>query len=227
MQQNRPMPGTATRTETVIAATPAHQDVRPQATWPRLALSSLGAFVLITVIVHLLRPDLDVVDDQMSLYLIGPWGHLLQTAYCVLSVGMLALVHGLQRDLAPMARSRACRGLFVTAAVALCITAFAWMDMPEATVTLQGDIHHIAATTAFLCATMGIIWQAHTFGRDARWRRHRRWALPWGVLCFASLWAMGACPDTLNGLGQKAVIVLMLGWLAAVSLVLLGHARRA
>lgn len=221
------MPGPAPFIDTLDAATTPAASTRPALLWPGIALTSLAMFVGITIVVHLLRPDLDVVRNQMSLYLIGPWGHLLQSGYCVLSAGMLALVFGLHGNLQPQARSRIPVALFVTAAVALCITAYAWMDMPHAHITLQGRVHTGAASTAFVCATVGLIWQAVDFRRDAYWRRHLRWALPWAVLCFLALWAMALCPPALTGLGQKSVIVLILGWLLAVALCLMQQGRQA
>lgn len=192
---------------------------------PRLALVSLGAFVGITLAVHLLRPDLNVVRNQMSQYLIGPWGHLLQSAYCLLSLGMLALVCGLRGSLQAHARSAMPALLFGIDAVSLCITAYAWMDMPGVPATAQGRLHGGAAATAFLAATIGINWQVHGFGRDRYWRRHRVWALPWAIGCCLSLWLLGLCPPSMIGLGQKSVIVIILGWLCAVSLCQLRLAR--
>jgi hypothetical protein len=194
--------------------------------WPRLALASLAGFVLITATVHLLRPDLDAVRNQMSLYLIGPWGHLLQTAYGLLSLGMLALAHGLRQGLQPRARSLAPPLLFGVAAIALCVTAYAWMDMPDAPVTLQGRVHQYAAATAFLSASIGIIWQALCFRRDSHWRGHLAWALPWAIACFGALWMLGLCPDSMIGLGQKSVLAMILGWMGAVSLRQLQQGRR-
>lgn len=219
------MPGSAPLLDSLNSARPPAVPTRPALLWPGIALASLTAFVGITIVVHLLRPDLDVVRNQMSLYLIGPWGHLLQSAYCVLSAGMLALAFGLHGSLQPGARSRIPPLLFFTAAVALCITAYAWMDMPGQHSTLQGRVHGGAASTAFVCATVGLIWQACNFRNDAYWRRHLRWALPWAVLCFLALWAMALCPPALTGLGQKSVIVLILGWLMAVSLCLVRRGR--
>ncbi|WDS35542.1 DUF998 domain-containing protein [Pseudoxanthomonas sp.] len=185
---------------------------------PCFALASLAGFILITISVHLLRPDLDVVRNQMSLYLIGPWGHLLQSGYCLLSLGMLALVFGLHGSLQPRARSVVPLLLFGVAAVALCVTAYAWMDMPGVPVTMQGRLHRHAATTTFLAAAIGVNWQAMAFRLDRSWRPHMVWALPWAMLCFLSLSLLGLCPESMIGLGQKSVIVVILGWLGAVSL---------
>ncbi len=220
------MPGPAPFVESpVTTVEDAPPGVHGTALWPRLALASLALFGLATLTVHLLRPDLDVVRNQMSLYLIGPWVHLLQSAYAVLSAGMLAMVYGLQRNLQPRARSLVPPLLFGTAAIALCITAYAWMDMPGVPVTLQGRVHGRAATTAFLAAAIGINWQTYCFRHDSYWRRHLVWVLPWAIGCFLSLWILGLCPQSMIGLGQKSVILVILGWLGAVSLCQLRQVR--
>lgn len=220
------MPGPAPLAQARQALSDAPHDAR-LSLCPRLALASLAAFVAMTVLVHLLRPDLDPVRHQMSLYLIGPWGHLLQTAYWLLSLGMLALAYGLRLGLQPRARSLVPPLLFAVAAVALCVTAYAWMDMPDGPVTPQGRVHVYAATTAFLAASIGIIWQALCFRHDRYWRRHLSWALPWAIACFAALWLLGLCPESMIGLGQKSVLAMLLGWLGTVSLCQLRQVRQA
>jgi len=58
--------------------------------------------------------------------------------------------------------------------------------------------------------------QALGFLRDPHWRRTARWALPWALLCFASVWVLAAWRDAPRGLAQKTVIVLILGWMICV-----------
>ena len=78
----------------------------------RVATSALAMFFAAAVALHGLRPDLDPVASQMSLYLIGAWGPLLQAAYVALAVGMVALGWGLRAAHAPQARSAAALLLF-------------------------------------------------------------------------------------------------------------------
>ncbi|RXR06598.1 DUF998 domain-containing protein [Pseudoxanthomonas composti] len=189
------------------------------------ALASLAAFVLASLALHALRPELDPVRSQMSLYLIGKGGHLLQAAYCGLSVGMVALALGLYRALAPAARSAAPLLLFALAGLSLTVTAFAWMDMPGVDRTVEGLIHGVSAQAAFLFATTGAILQALRFGHDPAWRGHRRWALPWALACFGAVWVLALWREAPRGLAQKAVIGLILGWMAVAAWQLRTQAR--
>lgn len=199
----------------------------PSPLWALGALSSLAAFAITAIALHPLRPDLSVVDSQMSLYLIGPWRHLLQVGYVWLGAGMLALGIGLRRAMAPAAHSGAPLLMFALAAAALSVTAFAWTDRPGGTPTLQGWVHGTSAMSAFLCATTALVLQSLRFGQDPHWRPRRRWALPWALLCFAAVWVLALWRQAPRGLTQKLVIALILGWLFAVALQLLRQTRDA
>jgi len=191
-----------------------------------VASAGLFIFVCAGIALHLLRPDLDPVASQMSLYLIGAWGPLLQLAYVALGIGMVALAWALREAHPPSARSAAALLLFALAGTSLSITAYAWMDMPGVDRSLEGLIHGLSAQGAFLFATTAMVVQALGFLRDPGWRRSARWALPWALVCFASVWVLAAWRDAPRGLAQKAVIVLILGWMACVLQALADQARR-
>lgn len=180
------------------------------------AATSVSVFVSAAIALHLLRPDLDPVASQMSLYLIGAWGPLLQVAYVALGVGMIALGWALRDAHAPPARSAAALLLFVLAGASLSITACAWMDLPGADRSLEGLVHGVSAQGAFLFATTGMVVQALGFLRDPDWRRTARWALPLALLCFVSVWILAAWREAPRGLAQKSVIALILGWMVCV-----------
>lgn len=193
--------------------------------WPRLALAGIALFVLAAIALHLLRHDLDPVHSQMSLYLIGPWGPLLQAAYVALSVAMAGLAWDAWRRAPPRARSVAPLSMFVLGGLCLSTTAYAWMDMPGLEPSAEGLVHAVTAQGAFLFTATAIVLQALRLRHDPRWRRHLRWVLPWALACFAAIWVLALWRDLPRGLSQKGVIALIVGWLGAVALVSLRHAR--
>lgn len=182
-----------------------------------VATASLLCFVAASLCLHLLRPDLDPVASQMSLYLIGEWGPLLQAAYVALGLGMVALGWGLRVAHAPETRSAAALTMFTLAGTALSITAYAWMDVPGLDRSMEGLVHGVSAQAAFLFATTGMVLQAFGFLRDVRWRRTARWAIPWALLCFVSIWVLALWRDAPRGLAQKIVILAILGWMACAT----------
>lgn len=196
---------------------------------PVVALATLAFFMAAALAVHGLRPELDWVASQMSLYLIGDWGPLLQAAYTALAVGMFTLGVGLYRALARSARSAAPLLLFAIAAPALVATAYAPMRFPDEAMRLEHLVHGVAAQTTFLCATAGMVLQALRFRLDPHWRRLAPAALLLALLCFAAVWMLALWRDLPRGLAQKTVIALIVAWLAGAALQLLRQAcaRRA
>ncbi|WP_158636441.1 DUF998 domain-containing protein [Luteimonas marina] len=195
--------------------------------WPRLALAGIACFLVAATALHLLRPELDPVDSQMSLYLIGAWGPLLQGAYVMLGIAMTGLAIGLYRGMPPAARSAAPLLMFALGGLSLAITAYAWMDLPGLDATMEGLVHGISAQGAFLFATTGLVLQALRLRLDPHWRRHVRWLLPWAIACFAAIWVLALWRELPRGLAQKAVIAMIVGWLAAVAMLLGRQARAA
>lgn len=193
----------------------------------RIAATSLTMFAAAAIALHLLRPELDPVASQMSLYLIGDWGPLLQAAYVALGIGMVALGWALREAHAPASRSAAALLLFALAGASLSTTAYAWMDLPGVDRSLEGLVHGVSAQGAFLFATTGMVVQALGFLRDPAWRRTARWAIPWALLCFASVWILAAWREAPRGLAQKALIVLILGWMVCTMRALATRLRRA
>lgn len=195
-----------------------HAPVSPL--WPGLAIAGIAWFLVAAAALHALRPDLDAIDSQMSLYLIGNGGPLLQSAYAALGIAMAALAIGLYRAAPTPARSAAPVLMLALAGVSLATTAYAWMDLPGVDASLEGLVHGISAQGAFLFATTGIVLQALRLRRDPRWHRHARWLLPWAIACFAAVWVLALWRDAPRGLAQKAVIAMIVGWLAAATALL-------
>ena len=210
------------RTHATPGPPPTMPDSRPPRSGPAW-LAGLAVFVLAALALHLLRPDLDPVRHQMSLYLIGPWGPLLQGAYLALAMAMLGLAWGLYRS-APRRRAapRHCWPSRWRARGST--TAYAWMDIPGTDRTLEGLVHGISAQGAFLFATTGLVLRSLRLRHDPRWRAPARWLLPWALACRGGLGA-GVVARTAAWLAQKAVIAMIVGWLAATAGLLLARSR--
>lgn len=178
-----------------------------------IALLGVAVFAAVSIAVQFLRPEYNWIGMPLSFYAIGPYGHLLQAAFCVLAIGLAALGCGWYLALDRRARSAAPPLLFSVAAIALVVTAFAVADVPKAPATLHGATHVVAAATTFLCVTVAMLLQSWRLRLDPRWRRHFRSAFALAAIAFVALWTAARVRPIPRGLGEKVVIALILAWL--------------
>ena len=182
-----------------------------------IALAGLAIFLATSFAAQFLRPELDWARVPNSFYLIGPYGAMVRAGYVAMSLAMIALAAGAYLALAPAARSAAPLLMFSLAGIALSVTAFARTAIPGQPPTLEGYVHGVAASTAFLCTATAMLLQAWRLRGDARWRRWSGPALGYAAVCFVLLWVLLLWRDLPRGAGQKALIVLIAGWLLAAA----------
>jgi hypothetical protein len=182
-----------------------------------IALAGMASFLATGAAAQCLRPDLDWVRVPNSFYLIGPWGGMVCAGYYAMALALVLLGAGAYQALSREARSGAPLLLFVAGGVALAITALARTDTWNNPPTLHGYVHGMAAQAAFLCTNTAMLLQSARLRGDARWRHWFRPAFAYAALCFALLWTQAFWRALPRGLGQKALIVLMLGWLLAAA----------
>jgi hypothetical protein len=170
--------------------------------------------------------DLDWVQATLSLYLHGPWGLALRTAYCVLALAIMLLAVSLHANSRSPRRSAAAPLLFWVAALGLMGVAIGDSWLPERAPLLAPLVHGLSANTAFLCVSVAMLLQSWYLRADPRWRD---WAAPawwWAWLCFALLWLHVLWRGPPRGAGQKLVIAVVVVWLVSVAWQLWRQARR-
>jgi hypothetical protein len=204
-------------------------DVRPghpaQGHIAALALAALAGFVLTAVWTQWARQDLDWVQATLSLYLHGPWGLALRTAYCVLAVAIMLLawsLHGAHRS---PRRSVAAPLLFCMAALGLLGVTIGDSWLPGWAPLLAPLVHGVAANTAFLCVSVAMLLQSWYLRADPQWARWATAGWWWAWLCFALLWVHVLWRGPARGAGQKLVIAAVVVWLAVAAIELWRRAR--
>ncbi len=180
-------------------------------------MAAIVAFLIAAVAVHGLRPELDGVDAQLSVYLVGPWGGLLRAGYTALAIGILALAITLYREPAAPSRSAAPLLLFAIAAPSLVITAFAPMRFPDEEWRLAHLVHGTSAQAAFLCTTTAMVLQAWRLRFAPHWQRIAPVLLGWAVTCFAGVWVLALVRELPRGLSQKVLVLMIVAWLGWVA----------
>lgn len=182
-----------------------------------VGLAGVAAFAVVCGVVQVLRTDLSWSGAPLSYYLTGPCGDGVIAAYLALSVALAAIGFGFRRTLRGAARSAAPLLLFVVAALALAVTALSEKAKAGDVSGAWGLVHLLAAQTTFLCVTVAMLLQSWRLRGDAFWRKHSAFALALAALAFAALWIHVLVRELPRGASQKAVIVLILAWLAWAS----------
>lgn len=173
------------------------------------AMAGALLFLLVASSLQFVRGDLAWRQATLSQYLLGPYGLVLRTTYCVLSATIVVLAVGIYAQLSPRARSAAPVLLFCTGAVALAGVAIGDSWLPAIAPDFHRWFHHTCAITAFLCVTTGMVLQAWRFRLDGRWRRHFPLAAAWSLGCHGLLWVHALWPPAGQGGVQKLLIALI------------------
>lgn len=189
--------------------------------WPRrvalIAAATGTGFLLLVLALQFLRGDLAWADAQLSLYLHGPYGLLLRTAYCLLAVAIAGLALAVQASLPPSRRSRTTLLLFFGAGIGLVGVAVGDSYLPARAPLLAPLVHLMSAQMAFLCVIAAVLMQAWRFRGAPHWHRHHSLAWWLGWLAFIVLFAHAVLRLGPRGLGQKSAITLIVTWLVLVA----------
>ena len=177
-----------------------------------VALAGVAFITVTCLLVQFLRTDLDWITVSMSIYVEGPYGHWVQASFFAPAPGIAALAIGWYRALDRRARSVFPLVLFVVGAAALCVTAFFIADATRWPTTLHGTIHQWAAFGTFICVTTAALLQSLRLRLDLRWRGHFIEAATIASASVVYFWVYALSPIP-RGLGEKAVIALVLLWL--------------
>ena len=164
------------------------------------------------VLVQFLRTDLDWITVSLSIYVKGPYGRWVQASFFAPAPGIAALGIGWYRALDRRARSVFPLILFLVAAAALCITASFIADATRWPTTLHGTIHQWAAFGTFICVTTAALLQSLRLRFDPHWREQFIEATTIATVCVVYFWVYALSPIP-RGIGEKAVITLVLLWL--------------
>ena len=174
-----------------------------------VAMTAAALFLTVAGSLQVLRGDLDWQRATLSQYLLGPWGLLLRTTYCLLAAAIVVLAAGLYMQLSRHARSAAPMLLFCLGALALAGVAIGDSWLPQVAPDFHHWFHHTCAITAFLAVTTGMLLQAWRFRRDDAWRRYFPLATTWSATCYALLWLHALWAPAGQGWVQKLLIALI------------------
>jgi hypothetical protein len=180
-----------------------------------LALISISYFVVVIVVLHFLRPDVNPVNRPTSEYAVGPYGFLMTTAFFSMSVASLSLVIGLYKGMSLPAQSRIGLILLGIWGVGV-LVAMSFPINPKGTeITITGIIHRINGPLTFLSLTVGTILVSGSFRRDENWRPLYRSALTLSLVMlvtFITTVLSVATKSGFEGLCQRVVLIVFATW---------------
>lgn len=181
----------------------------------RFALATVLLLASIATALQFLRSDLDPVATQLSSYLVGDYGVLLQASYYLLGAGIVALAWA-GRAVATAAPLRdATALLFALAGIALPPVAVTQLWVPDDTARL---VHGFCAQSVFLCISMALLLQAIGWRQVPLLAARSRSRVALAIACVALLAVNLARLPLPRGATQKiliAVILVGLAWSAA------------
>lgn len=183
------------------------------------AFASVVLFAIVCGAVQFLRPDLDPLRAQLSLYLTGDYGALVRFVYYVLAAGLVALGCSAYHASDPARRSAAPLLLFILAGIALGPVAASEVMATDGTAhaPLARFVHGVAAQTTFLAVTVAMLLQSFRWLRDATFERGRVARLALAIAAFVLLWVHVLLHPGPAGLTQKILIATILAWLGGAA----------
>jgi hypothetical protein len=183
------------------------------------ALASVGLWVLIVIVLHGVKSDLDPVETYISDYAIGDNGWLMTTAFVIVGLGMLCLAMGLRASLAPGKRVLLGVILMAVTGVGFILAGIFTTDPTGADeTTTEGSLHLLGSVLVFPVTIVNSFVLLGVFRRDPRWASFAerwRWA-PWVLL--VGMIVTFNMPEEIVGLAQRVFAAMILGWFAAIAL---------
>ena len=175
------------------------------------------AFALTAGVLQLSRTDLDPIAMPLSAYLRGAGGAWLRGAYYLMASALACLAWSSYRATRADLRSGLASALFLVAAVALPVVAWTVLYEHTPRQDIARVIHGEAAQTTFLCLVVAMLVLSTRWLRDPRMQRSRYLGVTLAWLAFVQMWVLALWKGLPPGLTQKALIVLILLWLAWVA----------
>lgn len=167
---------------------------------------------------HFVQPDLDPVREVMSGYANGPFGNLMTFAFYALGIGTIVLALRLQRSTdqswAPITISVA----LGFGGLALILSGIFEVERPGVPDTFSETIHSDGAIAGFVLIVIAMVLFPYVLCyRDERWRSFLVPSLSLAIIAVAAIFSPIAPSTTIAGLAQRALAVVVFGWVLLVA----------
>ncbi len=183
-----------------------------------VARACLGATLVLLLVLHALRSDLDPWIRHLSEYAIGAHGALMTLAFLISAGGAAAVAAMFATTVAESPSRRVARAGLALAAVTNAAMAIFVTDLsvPDATGllarTTSGKIHDWLARAHALAWLIATAATALALRVDPRWRRFVPWSIATGTLVILGLTGRILSTPTAVGITQRIWVATILAW---------------
>ena len=183
-----------------------------------IGVAGVAYFVATFAVLHFVQWELSPGEHFISEYAHGRFGWLATLAFFAVGVGTLALALGLHTSLEPGERVATSVVLTTVAGVSFIVLGIFRIDLEDGTTgyTPAGIAHLLATFVLFLSLIIGALILRGIFAGDARWRGLEPAALRLALGMLLAPIVMVAVPQEAVGLAQRALVAVMVSWLAVV-----------
>ena len=178
------------------------------------ALTGIGLFVVIVLLLHFVEPEFDPSRRFVSEYALGDQGYLMNLAFFMLSAGngtlAIQLRHSQDRE------HDFPSGLLITASIFVMIAGAINPDPSTegSPTTVLGVVHTTSVVIAMCSVLVSAFIIARQFGRDSRWQSLDSILKWWAIIMLSTMVLHLATAEThLAGSFQRLYLAVVVGWL--------------
>ncbi len=185
-----------------------------------IGVAGVAYFAATFVVLHFVQWGLNPAEHFISEYALGRLGWLVTLAFFVVGVGTLALARGLHKSFEPGELVATPVALITIAGISFIVLGIFKIDplLEDGTTayTPAGMAHLVAGLVLFLGLTVGAFVLRGAFAGDARWWGLEEATLRLALGMLVASVVMVAVPQQMVGLAQRALVAIMLTWLAVL-----------
>lgn len=184
-----------------------------------IGIVGVSGWVLANLVLHVLDPDLSVVDNVMSEYALGDYGWLSRASNVSNAVGVAAIALGLRATVSPGKRLTASWVLMLIAGLGFIPSAIFLTDPIDAEeVTVSGGIHILGFLMTIISVLVSAWMLRGVFARDEGWRHFQR-AQHWFAVAISIATVPNiALAESAPGVAQRVLAVVIASWWLALAL---------
>lgn len=187
-------------------------------TYGTMGVVGVGLFALTVVALHILDPDLSVIDEPISVYSLGEYGWLSQLGTIAMGLGLIAIALGLRETLVSGKRVTASWVLVLIAGLGFIISGLFVTDPTGAIEsTTSGTLHDLGGYLSMLSVLITVWMLRGVFSRDAVYQHFARTQMWFAVLVTASMVALLTFGEGQLGLMQRVFVVAVVVWLLVLA----------